>query len=510
MRKTDRTAIEEYGIAGAVLMENAGRQVAETVLELLGKLEQKTASVLIIAGRGNNGGDGFVAARHLQKMGIDARVCLLGKGDDLKGDARTNYEITRKCGVPIDENVSAGDLALDVAMAGVLVDAILGTGARGELETSVAEAIKVMNAAETPVVAVDLPSGITADTGQVLGVAVRATLTITFGLPKVGLYCYPGRDYCGEVRIADIGLPAELLTTEQLYNNLTTLEEARAMLPARWPEMHKGDAGRLLVVAGSAGMTGAAALTGLGALCAGAGLVTIACPASINDILEVKCTEAITLPMPETDHRCLSTKAIDPILEAAERVNAVALGPGVSRHDEVRKVVTELLDEIEQPVVLDADGLNVCTDCLQEIRDREDPTVITPHPGELARLMGTTPDEVQAARLAAARDAAKDLECIVLLKGAGTVAAAPDGETWLNPTGNQGMASGGMGDVLTGVIGAFLAGGTPVLQAAVAGAYYHGLAGDLAAQQMGQRGLIASDLLETLPAALQMQPEPLP
>ncbi len=496
-------------MAGTVLMENAGRQVAETVMELLSRMEQGASSVLIIAGRGNNGGDGLVAARHLQKMGVDARICLLGKGEELRGEARTNYEITRKCGIPIDENITASDLALDMAMVDVVVDAILGTGAQGEVQGEFAKAIEAINESTTPVVAVDIPSGVDANTGQVLGVAVKATLTVTFGLPKVGLYCYPGRDYCGEIRIADIGLPAELVTTEQLQNNLATLEDVRAMLPPRWPEMHKGDAGRLLIVAGSVGMTGAAALAGLGAIRAGAGLVSIACPSSINDILEVKCTEVMTLPVPETDRRCLSVEAVEPILKAVETVNAVAIGPGLSRHEQVQRVVTELLGRIDKPIVLDADGLNVCTNCLEVIRDRQGPTVITPHPGELARLMGTTAEAVQGARLQAARDAAKELECIVVLKGAGTVAAAPNGETWLNPTGNQGMASGGMGDVLTGIIGAFLAAGTPPLQAAVAGAYYHGLAGDLAAKTYGARGLIAGDLLQTLPTALEMEPQSL-
>jgi ADP-dependent NAD(P)H-hydrate dehydratase / NAD(P)H-hydrate epimerase len=508
MFKIDRAAIDDYGIAGAVLMENAGRQVAEAVLSVLAESADPRATVLIVAGSGNNGGDGLVAARHLQKHGVDARVCLLGKGDDLRGDARTNYKATRKCSVPIAESINADDLALDVTVAGVLVDAILGTGAKGEVKGVVAEAIRIMNASGKPIIAVDIPSGISVDTGQVLGVAVEATCTITFGLPKVGLYCYPGRAHCGQIRIADIGLPAELVTMQQLSRNLTTFDEARAMLPPRWPEMHKGDAGRLLVVAGSVGMSGAAALSGLGALRAGAGLVTIACPASMSDVLETKCTETLTMPLPETERRCLSVAAIEPLLAAAQRVNAVAIGPGLSRDDEVREVVTTLVREITQPVVLDADGLNVCAQCLDTIRERKAPLVITPHPGELARLLDRSPEDVQSARLAAARDAAEGLDCVVVLKGAGTVASAPEGETWLNPTGNHGMASGGMGDVLTGVIGAFMAAGVPPLRSAVAGAYYHGLAGDMAAALKGTRGLIASDLLETLPAAFELMALP--
>lgn len=504
MAKIDKTAIEEYGVAGAVLMENAGRHVAARVVSLLEGVTGSRPTVLIICGQGNNGGDGLVAARHLQKAGVDVRVCLLGKSDDLRGDVKTNYRALRKCGVPIDENVSPDDLALDVAVAEVLVDAMLGTGVKGEVKGAVAHAVEIVNAARKPVLAVDMPTGISADTGQILGTAVRAAVTVTFGLPKVGLYCYPGRDCCGEIRIVDIGLPSPLVTTEQLNNNLAMLDDARGMLPARWPEMHKGDAGRLLVVAGSVGMSGAAALCALGALRAGAGLVHVACPASMNDILEVKCTEAMTLPMPETASRTLSYDALEPILQAAARADAVAIGPGLSRNDEVCRLVSALLLRVEAPLVLDADGLNVCEQRLDVIRERQAPTIITPHPGELARLTGGTPETVQSARLAAARDAAQAFDCNVLLKGAGTVTAGPSGETWLNPTGNQGMATGGMGDVLTGIVGAFMAAKVPPLQAAVAAAYYHGLAGDTAAAARGRRGLIASDLLETLPAALEM------
>ena len=499
MRTIDATTIEQYGIPGIVLMENAGRHVAEVVREMLRDVPD--GNVFIVCGKGNNGGDGFVVARHLANEGHDVNVALLGSGADLPGDAGTNYQIARNMGIPIDENADEDTLWASVVLADIIVDAILGTGSSGEARGMARTAIDAINAGDAWVVAVDIPSGIDSDTGTVAGVAVRADVTVTFGLPKLGLSQYPGIHYRGELRVADITIPRDLLVSSALKANLVTPETAEGMLPERGEAIHKGDAGRVLVVAGSAGMTGAAALCSLGAVRSGAGLVTLACPAGLNDILEAKCTEVVSLPLPETSAHSLAPAAKAEVLNCARHCDVVALGPGLSQHHETATFVRETVPAIPSTLVMDADGINCLDADLSILRERGAPTIITPHPGELARLMGTTIEEVQADRIAAARVAAAEIGCVVVLKGAASVIAEPAGEVWINSTGNHGMASGGTGDVLTGVISAFAAGGAGPIEAAVAGVYYHGLAGDMAGEK-GRRGLTATDLLTTLQSVL--------
>lgn len=496
MRALDRQTIEEWGLPGMVLMENASRAVVQAVAELL---DDGDGPVVVVAGKGNNGGDGFVVARWLSWAGIDVEVCLLAAGEELSGDAATNYACATRAGVTIFAGAERDLLDDRLDRAALIVDGVLGTGITGEVRGAAAEAIAAMNAAPAPVVAIDIPSGVHADTGAILGDAVWAHTTVTFALPKIGLYQYPGRERCGRIIVAPIGMPRELTEDDALTTNLTLDEDAAWMLPGRSPEMHKGDAGRLLVIAGSVGMTGAAALAGLGAARAGAGLVYLAGPHSLNDILEVKCTEVLTRPMPETAARSLALAAEDELVEAAAGVDAVVLGPGLSQHPETAELARRLALRIAAPLLIDADGLNAFAGRPSELADRPGATVLTPHPGELARLTGRSIGAIQADRLATARTLAAETRAVVVLKGAGTVTAAPAGEAWVNPTGNEGMASGGMGDVLSGMIGAFLAGGAPALAAAVAGVFYHGRAADLTAQP-GRRGLLASDLLSMLPS----------
>lgn len=513
MRAIDKAAIEGYGIPGVVLMENAGRAVAQAAAQMA-SATAPDAHILVVCGRGNNGGDGFVAARHLRNQGRSVydgelsrtvEVCLLVEADELSGDAAVNYNIARQMDLTIKESAQAEELGASLEAADLVIDAILGTGISGEVRGVARMAIEAINQANLPVIAVDIPSGVSADTGAILGEAIKAERTLTFGLAKIGHYSYPGRKYCGEIEIVDISLPADLVAQQDLPTNLITRAEAVAMLPARWADMHKGDAGRLVIVAGSVGMTGAAALAGLGAARSGAGLVTLAVPASLNDIMEAKCTEVMTLPLPETDQRSLASAAAEQIQQFAAGCEAVALGPGISQVADTAELARNLIARLPQPLVIDADGLNACAADPQILQHRPGPTIITPHPSELSRLISTPISEIQQDRVGATRRAAADLDCVVVLKGAGTVIAIPQGEAWINSTGNSGMASGGVGDVLTGVIGALLAGGATPLAAAVSGVYYHGLAGDLAAEQKGERGLIASDLLEQLPAALTTQ-----
>ncbi len=499
MRRIDETAMGKDGIPGVVLMENAGRQVVAAVRELLAT--QARARVVVICGKGNNGGDGLVAARHLLNHGTDVQVVLLAKGTDLSGDAAVNYRIAHTMGVPMVENADEEAVKVRASRADVIVDAILGTGIHGEVTGIARAAIAAINAGRAQVVAVDIPSGVHADTGAALGEAVRADVTVTFGLPKLGLVQYPGAELCGELRVADISLPRGLLNSELLRAELVTAELAAELLPRRPPAMHKGEAGRVLVVAGSVGMTGAAALCGLACLRAGAGLVSIACPASLNDVLEVKCTEVMTVPVAQTAARSIAAAARADVLGHAARSDAVALGPGLSQHPETAGFVQETVTAIPVPLVLDADGLNCLGGDGAMLRRRPAPTIVTPHPGELARLLGTTAELIQEDRVDAARRAAELTGAVVVLKGAATITAATDGRVFVNSTGNPGMASGGMGDVLTGVIAALVAGGAPPAAAAVAGVFYHGLAADRAAER-GARGLIAGDVVEALAQVL--------
>lgn len=495
MRRIDSTAIGKFGIHGLVLMENAGRHVVDAVCEMLE--EKPSARVVVVCGKGNNGGDGFVAARHLLNRGVDVHVVLLVEPAALQGDAAVNYRVARNIGVPMDEQADENAVRMRLSRADIVVDAILGIGISGEVYGIAKAAVEAINDNDAAVVAVDVPSGIHADTGAVLGAAVRADVTVTFGLPKLGLVQFPGAEHCGELRVVDISIPRGPLCSDSIKANLVTAELAAAMLPPRYPSMHKGDAGKLLLVAGSEGMTGAAALCGLGAVRAGAGLVTLACPAGLNDILEAKCTEVMTLPVAQTERRSIAPAARLEVLKFGEGCNAVAIGPGLSQHPDTAQFVRDTIRDIIRPLLLDADGLNCLGGDVGLLSARTRPTVITPHPGELAGLLQTKAESLQEDRVATARHAAEVTRSVVVLKGAATVIAEPEGRVWVNRTGNSGMASGGMGDVLTGIIGAFLAGGAGPVEAAVAGVYYHGLAGDAAAER-GARGLIAGDLLEAL------------
>ena len=498
MREIDRCTIEEYGFPGMVLMENAGRAVAAAAGDLLAA---EGGLAVILVGKGNNGGDGFVAARHLAGMGVDTLTLLFCPGEDLSGDAAANYRYAVQIGLTIIEQPDDEELLSALEQADVVVDALLGTGISGEVHGRLREVIVALGECAAPVVAVDIPSGVNADTGQPAGVAVEAHTTVTFGLAKPGHMLYPGRAHTGILQVADIGLASRLVADPALNTLAVTAEECAVRLPYRAADAHKGDAGRVFVLAGSTGMSGAAALAGQGAARAGAGLVTVAVPETVNPVVEAMCAEVMTVPLPCRPEGVLDFTALPVLADYAARADAVAIGPGLRTDGCVPRLVELLAAQVEVPLVLDADALNALAKQGQVLTRRQTPTVITPHPGELARLTGTDIAAIQADRLTAARGAAETFGCIVVLKGAATVIAAPDGEAWINTTGNAGMASGGMGDVLTGVIAALAAGGADVLAAAVAGVFLHGLAGDIAARELGPRGILAGDAAARLPVA---------
>lgn len=494
MRTIDRRAIEEYGIPGIVLMENAGLRIVEIIRDHFPR-----GRVLVLAGRGNNGGDGLVVARHLCRE-RDVSVWLAAHPYAYQGDALTNLTILQRIGHPVrimDGEASFQDLEKDLSDSALVVDALLGTGISREVDPLFSAVIRLINSKKAAVLSVDIPSGVCADSGRILGEAVRASLTVTFALPKRGLLLFPGAGVTGRLEVVDIGIPAQLLTGYRL--RLLTAAAAYEMLPRRLPDGHKGTFGSVLLVAGSPGMTGAAVLAARAALRGGAGLVTVALPAGIQPVVAAQVPEALTLALPENKAGCLSQEAVHPLCEKWRVYDAVAIGPGLSQDNDAVPVLQSFLQECLLPVVMDADALNLLAKHPELLKDRSAETIITPHPGEAARLLNCSVQKVQEDRLQAAWSLAQCYSCTVVLKGAHTVIAGSDEIIFLNVTGNSGMATAGSGDVLTGLIASLLAQGLAAYEAARLAVYLHGLAGDLAAAKKGEAGLLAGDITEHLP-----------
>jgi NAD(P)H-hydrate epimerase len=461
--------------------------------------------VAVVSGKGQNGGDGFAAARYLASRGAAVTCWLAGRVAELRGDAAANLVSLRGLGVGVTEVDAAGLAALErgLAEADLVVDGLLGTGVRGPASGIIADAIAAINAAGRPVCALDLPSGVDADRGQVPGPAVRATFTVTFGLPKLALYLAPAAAHAGRVEVAELGIPRACLAVDARVA-LVEPADVRAVLPDRPLDAHKGRYGHLLVVAGSVGKTGAAALTCRGALRSGTGLVTAALPASQQPVVAAALAEAMTEPLAETPVQTISRKALDRLLELAGRTDAVVVGPGAGLDAEPAGVLCALITGVGHPVVVDADALTALAGHLEVARSARGPRLLTPHPGEAARLLGGSVADIQADRIASARELAEASGCVVALKGAGTVIAGPErGVVTVNPTGNPGMATGGMGDVLAGVAGGLLAQGVEAQSALRAAVYLHGLAGDRVAARLGGVGLLAGEVADALPAAIR-------
>jgi hydroxyethylthiazole kinase-like uncharacterized protein yjeF len=508
MRALDARAIRELNIPGARLMEAAGTGAARLIARRFGPLRGRR--VVILCGKGNNGGDGFVVARRLRAVGARVDVFLLGRRREVRGDAA---DALRRYAGRVAEITAEAELdAVERAVGGahVVVDALLGTGVDGMARGLGASAIERLNhltgAGEDrpphpPVVALDLPSGLSADHGIPTGPTVRATLTATFGGYKRALLLEPAASWAGEVVVIPLGLPAGE-TERDVATFLLEDGDARGALARRPADAHKGQYGHLLVVAGSRGKTGAAALAARAALRSGAGLVTVATPASQQPIIATLGVEHMTHALPETAAGALAKAALGPIRELTAGMDAVALGPGLSLHPEAQALARALVADLPRPMVVDADALSALAGHLDILAGAPGPRVLTPHPGEMARMLGVTVAEIQSDRIEGTRAFAVKHRVWLVLKGARSVVAAPDGRVWLNPTGNPGMAKGGSGDVLTGMAGAFLARGltpTAALQAAV---YFHGLAGDLGRAERGEEGLLASDIVEAIPRAL--------
>jgi ADP-dependent NAD(P)H-hydrate dehydratase / NAD(P)H-hydrate epimerase len=499
MREADRRTIEEIGIPSIVLMENAGRQVVAAMESAFDPLT--SMHVAVLAGRGNNGGDGFVVARTLLARGVDVGVYLVGQAGDVRGDARTSLDILRNLGVDVVEIADAAAWELhgtDVLGSDVIVDALFGTGLNAPL-SGLAETIAAdVNASTRPVVAIDVPSGLSADRPEVPGPAIHASMTVTLGAPKWPLVMPPAEALAGKLVIADIGIPESVIAAvEGPWVELLTRENVRDSVEPRSPESHKGDFGRILVVSGSRGKTGAAHLCATAALRSGAGLVTVATPASCLPIVAALGAEYMTEPLEETPEGTVAWEALDRVLELGADV--IAVGPGLGRSPSTTAFVHGLVERAGVPLVIDADGLNAFAGDADRLVGRDGlDIIITPHPGEMARLAGLSIEDVQANRVDVARDFATTHRLYVVLKGNRTVVATPDGKTFLNLTGNPGMATAGTGDVLTGMVAAWSAQLLDAEAAATLAVYLHGLAGDLAEADEGEVAMVAGDVIARL------------
>jgi len=503
IQELDRRAIEEIGIPGVVLMENAGLHVVRAMRDRFPDLAKQR--VLIVCGKGNNGGDGLVVARHLFNQGIDeVRVTLLAEKEQLKGDAKINFDIAEKMNIPIIEITSNEQIPAFrnlVAQADVLVDAILGTGLKDAVRGLYKNIIESMNKARRPIVSVDIPSGLSADSGMVYGSCIKADVTVTFAIPKRGVLLYPAAEYVGELEIVDIGIPQQLIEHSDIKVHLVQTASVKRTFRDRLANTHKGTYGHVLTIAGSPGKAGAALMAGRSALRAGSGLVTLAVPENLRIPLEIPTLEVMTAALPETKEGTISLDAYDAIMALLEDKRVLALGPGLSTHPSTVELVHRLIRSVEVPMVIDADGINAVAQHPDVLLEAKAPIVLTPHPGEMARLVPNI--AIQSNRIEVAQKTAQRYNIFLALKGARTITASPDGNIFINPTGNPGMATAGAGDVLTGIIAGLISQNIIPVEATKSGVYLHGLAGDLVAAEKGYYGLIAGDILDMIPYAIK-------
>lgn len=502
MKKIDKRAIEEYGVPEILLMENAGREVASAFEEYLGDVSGKR--ICVLAGSGNNGGDAFVAARHLMNRGAQISVFLVGSPAHLTKSAALNRDIIIKMGVAVHVLETERDwdkLQVTLRFVDGVVDGILGTGFQGSLREPVSRVVRMVNSHGKPVVAVDIPTGVEADTGNTAPEAIRADITVTFGLPKFGHMICPGETATGKLLVDDIGIPKALLDDEAIHQ--TYLDEATVapILLPRPLDAHKGSCGRILVIAGSRGMTGAAALASRAALRSGAGIAVLALPASLQEMMAGKLTEVMTKPLPETSDGAIDIAALGDALALSEAFDAVLIGPGLGRAQETQKFVQDFCAAVKKPLIMDADAIHAFHGKTEAFKSFAFVPILTPHLGEMAHLLGLTVDELRSSLLDMAREAAHEYHAVFVVKSECTMVIYPDGQVFLTSKGNAGMATAGAGDVLAGAIAGLMK-QTAAGLAPLAGVYIHGLAGDLAAKEKGY-GLIATDILENLPHALR-------
>ena len=503
MQEIDERTIIDYGVPSLELMENAGQGVVEALTIRFHDLSTKR--ILIFCGKGNNGGDGLVIARLLSNMGAGVKVLLLEKQANLKNNAAVNADLASKLGINIIEVRKGNDHILDhhLKSCDIIIDALFGTGLIRPISGLYEQVIEKINQAGKFIIAVDIPSGVDSDTGQLIGPHVRADLTLALALLKRSHLLYPAAEIMGELKTVDIKIPPEVVDSQLFKIHVTEEADLRPWFPKRLADSHKGTYGHVLVVAGSRGKGGAAALTALAALRTGCGLVTLAIPESCQRALEFYPLEVMTVSASETDSGSFALSAKETLLNNCKGKSAVAIGPGLSTEPETVQLLSELLPAINCPLVIDADGVNSLAKYPNLISKLDSSTVLTPHPKEFSRISGIGISKILENRIECVTKFARKHSINIILKGAASIIAQPNGIATINPTGNPGMATGGSGDILTGVIASLIAQGLSSPKAAIAGAYLHGLAGDIFAQTESETSLIAGDLLRTLPESIK-------
>ncbi len=505
MREADNYTINTLGIPGIVLMENAGIAAVDALNEAVPP--EYPRKICILCGKGNNGGDGFVIARHLFLGGDEVNVYLLGEKKALSGDAETNMKIAEKLGIAVTETPGAEEWekhSETLLRSEIIVDAILGTGITKPVEGLYKTVVNAINRTEAFILAVDIPTGLQTDDGGMMGAAVIADMTVTFAYPKISHMMPPAEHYCGEIIVADICIPPEAVKFEEGKRELLLDSKVKKILQPRNMTDHKGDFGHLLVIAGSMGKIGAATMTARSATLSGAGLVSIAAPASCVPVIQSTLTQEMAISLQDDNTGKFITKSIDTVLKTLEKKTAAALGPGMGTEPETSKFLDAFLNEVDLPTVIDADGLNILAENktqMKIIKGRK--VILTPHPGEFSRLTGISTKEIQEKRLELARRFAMEWGITLILKGYRSVVATPEGDIYISTTGNPGMASGGSGDVLTGIIGGLLAMGTDPIDAACYAVHAHGLAGDIAEEKQGEVSMNAGDIMSSISEAIQ-------
>ncbi|MFI5252477.1 MAG: NAD(P)H-hydrate dehydratase [Bacteroidota bacterium] len=509
IRECDRYAIEKLHIPGIILMENAGIGVVNSICRHYSSVEGKKFT--IICGKGNNGGDGFVVARHLYNRGASIHVDILAKMKDIKGDAKINLDILREMFSREDvegrleiQEITSDKTPIKIYNSDFIIDAIFGTGFQGEIKGVYANAINAINKSQAIKIAIDIPSGLNANTGLIIGMAVKADLTVTIGMNKHGLTLSKSREYAGTLDVIDMGVSSNIISLKNTDTFLIQSSDVKKLLPKRSITAHKYSFKKVYILAGSTGFTGAAAMAANSALRTGAGMVILGTPRSVYPILSRKLTEIIVDPLDNTSDGTISLSALTAIKEKIDWADIVIVGPGLSKNKETQVVVREVLKTPSKSFLIDADGLAAIplNSAVWRSKSRKK-FILTPHIGELSRLIGVPSVEIENRRIEVARETAKKLKVTLILKGAPTVTASNDGKVYINSTGNPGMATAGSGDVLSGIIGGLLSQGLDEPEGAYAGVYLHGLAGDLAIDHYGEKSLMATDIYEYLPSAIK-------
>ncbi len=501
MKRLDEISIKEYGIPGVVLMENAGLAVVEEIE----RLHMSEKHVEVLCGTGNNGGDGFVIARHLYNRGWKVNILICGEAGRIKGDALTNFQIARHIGIPVYsiDGDSADFLEGLINDSPLIVDALLGTGFSGRLKGLYKNVIDRVNESKGCVVSVDIPSGLDADAGFSGEGCVMADYTVTFQIPKAGLLINDGPKACGNLKVKDISIPKAAIDAMELHLNLLEQDMIEGMLPQRDCSTHKGSYGSVLVVACSKGMEGSGIMSSRAALRSGAGIVLLALPGSLQSRICTDALEIMTKGLEDRSSGILTEESIPQLLETAKKSSTLLIGPGLTDSGSIRAIMTEVIQNCTLPMIIDADGLNAISSNPGILKTYRGEIVITPHPGEMARLCGCSSADIQKDRLRYAEGFAREYDVIVVLKGYRTIIALPDGTAFINPTGNPGMATAGSGDVLAGIIAGLAAQKLNLADAALCGVFIHGAAGDSAAGKIGEYGLTAGDIIENIPHTIK-------